>query len=108
MRFKFSTKTFVLLLFCLVFLNIIDGLATTYWVYHGFALEMNPLMKSWMDISLTSFLYIKLSIAMGCSILLWMARSRWLAHVLVLPVLGVYLYILYKHIVIALLVFYSP
>ena len=108
MRFKFNTKTFVLLLLFLILLNFIDGIASAYWVSHGFALEANPLMRSWMDIGYKSFLYIKLSIVIGCSILLWMARQRPLAHILILPVLGVYLYILYKHIVIAFLVFYSP
>ena len=107
MRYRFSARLLLFFLSLIILLNTFDGVASAYWVAIGWAYEANPFMKSWMDIGYGAFLYFKLSMAPICSVILWKLRDRSLVHILTPPVIGVYAYILFKHLTIAYNVFYS-
>ena len=93
-------KFFIILLILMV-LNVIDALATAFWIENNLASEANPLMQSWLDISPVFFITMKLSLVFACSFLLWKLRRRKLTYILLAPVILIYTYILGKHILIA-------
>jgi hypothetical protein len=101
MKLKFNNTLYGVLLIFLLLFSLIDAFASAVWVNYRFADEANPLMAALMDIDLSLFLYIKITVTIVCCALLWRIRGRALAKAGVLVVLSIYTYILYKHIVIA-------
>jgi len=75
---------FLIILVVLMILNIVDALATAFWIDNNLASEANPLMET-------------------C--LLWILRHRKLTYFLIAPVLVIYLWVFLKHANIALNVF---
>jgi hypothetical protein len=81
----------------LFFLNIGDAFATHYWVTNGFAEELNPAMRVLLEFSPALFLLIKIVTGSICVWILWSRRDGKFVKVLTLPLLGVYLTILFLH-----------
>jgi len=102
---RFNNYTFGRILILLIILNIIDAIATFYWVSEGIASEINPLMQNWLQISASAFVVMKLILVLICTICLWKFRSRSLAHILIIPVILVYFYVFIIHCYIAWLAF---
>jgi len=92
---------FFIILTVLMLLNIIDAAATAYWVDNQLAIETNPLMESWLNMSPFFFIFMKVALVLACGVLLWKLRDRKLTYVLLIPVFIVYVYVFIKHIVIA-------
>ena len=105
MKIKFNDHVFITLLTLLMGFSFIDAFASALWVNHHFAAEANPLMAALMDIDLSVFLYVKLSVTIFCGIFLWKFRQRRLTKYALVLCLSIYTYILYKHIMIAHQVF---
>ena len=100
-KMKFGNKTIAIMLILLVVLNIIDALATVYFVSNGYAEELNPLMAAWLELGNIPFLFVKLfftSLGIG---FLWYSRKHKLAHILTAILLVVYIVIATVHINIA-------
>ena len=97
---------FLVILTVLTLLNIIDALATAFWIEHQLATEANPLMEYWLNISPTLFITIKIVLVTICSCFLWRLRKRKLTYILLIPVVLVYTYIFAKHTNIAWNVFF--
>ena len=104
---KFSNRNFGLILILLLVLNYIDALFTLHWISEDYAIEINPLMNSWLQIGNEAFLFIKLSIVAGATLFLWRAREYKLAHILVFLVFLFYLCIFLIHCNIAWKVFFN-
>ena len=100
MKFKVNNTLYGVMLTLLLLFSLIDAFASAVWVDYRFADEANPLMAALMDIDLSLFLYIKISVTIFCCALLWKIRERNVAKVGLLVVLTIYTYILYKHIMI--------
>ena len=104
---KFKNSTFAGLLILLIFLNYIDANATAYWFTEGIAYETNPIMQKLLNLSTTTFIYVKL-IFVGCaSVCLWFARKRKLTHILIIPIILIYIYVFILHCNIAYHSFYN-
>lgn len=97
---KCSDTFFAVFLVLLVGLSFFDAFASLLWVSHNFASEANPLMAALMEIDFNLFLVIKLGVTSICAYVLWRIRHRRLAPWALLFSVGVYTYILYKHMVI--------
>jgi hypothetical protein len=97
---------FLILLVILTILNVIDALATAFWIDNKLASEANPVMQIWLDISPIFFITMKILLVVFCSALLWKLRDRRLTYFLLAPVIVIYSYILLKHANIALNVFF--
>ena len=102
---RFSDYTFGRTLILLIILNIIDTIATLYWISEGVASEANPIMQNWIQINVLGFVVIKLVLVFGCALCLWKFRRRLLAHILIVPVILIYLYVFAIHSYIAWLTF---
>jgi len=101
---KKDIKFFIILLFLMI-LNIIDALATAFWIENNLASEANPVMQTWLDISPTFFIVMKIFLVSVCGALLWKLRHRKLTYILLTPVLIIYTYIFFKHVSIAYMAF---
>ena len=104
---KLNNNLFALLLIFLFILNLFDAYATSYWVSNGHAMEINPIMNSWLLVGNKAFLFVKIFIVLLACMILWKAKKNKLAHFLVLMVFLLYLYVSAIHFNIALQVF-SP
>ena len=97
---------FFIFLIILIILNIIDAIATAFWIENQLATEINPLMQNWLDVGPVFFISMKIILVSFCSILLWKLRHRKLTYILLIPVILIYTYILAKHTNIAWNVFF--
>jgi hypothetical protein len=86
-------------------LNLLDAVMTIYWVRNGFASEGNQLMAGLLDMGNTPFLLVK--IAMGA--LTAIVLTRWgnlrIAKVGLALALGVYVSLMFVHVVTGLSAF---
>ena len=98
-------RGFGILLIFLFLLNCIDAYATLYWVTHGHASEINPIMNGWLSIGNQAFLYVKICVVLMACYLLWRGRKNKLAYILVSLVSLLYLFVLILHFNIFLKVF---
>ena len=96
---------FLIILVVLMILNIVEALATAFWIDNNLASEANPLMETWLNFSHTFFITMKIFLVTACSYLLWILRHRKLTYFLIAPVLVIYLWVFLKHANIALNVF---
>ena len=88
-------------LILLLFLNIIDAMATLYWIENELATETNPLMHAWIQLSPDLFVAVKVTLAtMGAS-LLWVFRKHKLAYWGGMALLSLYSGIILIHTLIA-------
>ena len=94
---RFSDCTFGRTLILLIILNIIDTIATLYWVSEGVASEANPIMQNWLQVNVMGFVIVKLVLVFACALCLWKFRRRLLAHILIVPVILIYLYVFAIH-----------
>mgnify|MGYP003629437997 FL=1 len=67
-------------LIMLLFLNIVDAMATLYWVENKLATETNPLMHAWIQLSPDLFITVKITLVTMGTILLWTFRKHRLAY----------------------------
>ena len=51
---------FLIILVVLMILNIVDALATAFWIDNNLASEANPLMETWLNFSHTFFITMKI------------------------------------------------
>jgi hypothetical protein len=89
----------------LAILNIIDAFSTLYFVSHGYAIELNPLMDILIQKGWELFIFIKLFISLMVCYIFWILRNRKLLQFLLIPVTLLYIYIFIKHCKIAFMVF---
>ena len=97
---------FFIILIILIVLNIVDAIATAFWIENQLATEANPLMQNWFDIGPKYFISMKIALVSFCSVLLWKLRHKKLTYILLTPVVLVYVYIFAKHTNIAWNVFF--
>ena len=103
---KIKDYKFFILLTLLMLLNLIDAGATAYWIDNQLAVEANPLMKNWLDISPIFFIVMKISLVFVCGALLWKLRNRKLTYILLVPVFIIYVCVFIKHIVMTYNIFF--
>lgn len=86
-------------------LNLLDAVLTIYWVRNGFASEGNQLMAGLLDMGNTPFLLVKIAMGAITAIVL----SRWgdlrLAKVGLALALGVYVSLMFVHLITGLSAF---
>jgi Domain of unknown function (DUF5658) len=86
-------------------LNLLDAVFTIYWVRNGFASEGNQLMAGLLDMGNTPFLLVKISMGAITALVL----SRWgdlkIAKVGLALALGVYVSLMFVHVVTGLSAF---
>ena len=70
-----------ILLFCIVVLNVLDGLFTILWVSAGAAYEANPLMATLIGYHPVLFMVCKLTLVMLGAALLWGYRHHLFATI---------------------------
>jgi uncharacterized membrane protein len=109
---KESTKSSISKkLYALILLNALDGILTYISLYYGYAIELNPIAKGFVE-NLGLVLFIKISIP---SILLWVAANAMMVLQLRRPLFVnrfvnfgvlVYTFILFNHLYILLRVFH--
>lgn len=87
-------------------LNVIDAIATVFWIENQLATEVNPLMEILLNISPTVFIIMKIALVFLCAALLWLLRRRNLTFILLAPVVLIYCYVFLKHSNIAWNVFF--
>jgi len=81
----------------LFFLNIGDAFTTHYWVTNGIAEELNPAMKILLETSPLLFLFLKITVGSICVLFFWKRRHEKIVKILTIPILGIYLTILFFH-----------
>jgi hypothetical protein len=97
---------FLIILIILMILNVIDAIATVFWIENQLATESNPLMEILLNISPTIFIIMKIVLVFLCATLLWILRRRNLTFILLTPVILIYCYVSLKHFNIAWNVFF--
>jgi len=81
----------------LFFLNLVDAFATHYWITNKLAEELNPVMDVLLKFSPSLFLFFKISVGSACCWCFWKRQKERMVKVIIAPVLGVYLFILFCH-----------
>lgn len=92
-----SMKTFTVFLKLLLILNLIDALATYYWVYYEVATEANPFMREWIYMGPQAFILFKIGLVSICAWSLWVYREHMLARLLCIPVFLLYFSVFLMH-----------
>ena len=81
----------------LLVLNLLDAIFTYVWVSLGLAKEANPLMDYLISYSPTVFLVYKVLIVNLGVFILWRGKDKLLCKVLIVPLTGLYLWVLGIH-----------
>ena len=80
----------------LLFLNVVDGVLTVFWVQHGYATEANVLLADLLN-HVAHFSFVKLALCtLGASIL-WRLRRSLLARVGTFAVCAAYCAVVVHH-----------
>ena len=92
-----SMRTFIMFLKVILVLNLIDAIATYYWVHHEFATEANPFMRQWIYMGPHAFILFKIALVSAGVCSLWVFREHILSRVLCIPVFILYLMVFFMH-----------
>ena len=79
-----------LLLLTIIF-NIVDIIVSISVIYYGSVEEANPVMATYLDLGIVSFLLAKLILVGGGCIILWKRREEFLARLGIYIVFSFYL-----------------
>jgi hypothetical protein len=99
-------KTYNRLLIFLLFLTVVDGFSTLYFVTNQYAIELNPIMAALLELGGLVFLFVKLATSFLGVFVLWLARDVYISHVFSIILAAFYTVILVFHIDIAIAVFF--
>ena len=88
-------------LILLLFLNVVDAMATLYWVENNLTTETNPIMNAWIQLSPDLFITVKVVLATMGATLLWVFRKHKLAYWGGMALLSLYSIVIFIHAFIA-------
>jgi len=89
-RYLTTTHALRLFLVSIFVLNIIDAIATLYWVNTGITNEANPIMAQWLHLGNRPFVVIKLMLVTIGVGFLWRFRDYGMARWMAIPACGLY------------------
>jgi hypothetical protein len=81
----------------IVILNLVDAIATMFWIEIGIAEEGNPMMRWVLDDGVGNFIFIKTILVFLSALLLWRLKDFIFARILTIPVFILYCYIALVH-----------
>lgn len=85
-----SVRSFNIIACALLVMNIIDGLATFFWIEMNIASEANPIMNFLLSYGSDIFLLVKMSSVAAAVFILWIFRKNIISRTLILPVVAMY------------------
>ncbi len=80
-----------------IILNALDAFLTLIWVWHGHAVEANPMMANLVHTNPLLFVIVKMALVALGSFLLWRFRKNKFAVITIFMTFLVYYYILLYH-----------
>ena len=81
----------------ILIMNLVDALATLWWIRLGIAEEDNPIMAFVLESNESAFILIKTALVVLSIFLLWRMRDFISARILIIPVFLIYSYVTMLH-----------